>query len=219
MNWSSIDTVLLDMDGTLLDLAFDSRFWLQRVPERYQAHSGLSADAATARFQAIFQEQQGTLNWYCTEFWSDALGFDVLALKSECARGEQGVCYRADAPEFLRFLKREGKRVVIVTNAHPDTVTVKHAITGVLTQVDAWYSSHQFGAAKEAGEFWGALRETLGYDPGRTLFVDDGEHILSAAEAHRIKHLVHVASPESGSPAVPSTRYRSIEHFAEIAPL
>ena len=32
LNWSGIDTVLLDMDGTLLDLAFDSLFWLQHVP-------------------------------------------------------------------------------------------------------------------------------------------------------------------------------------------
>ena len=219
MNWSSIDTVLLDMDGTLLDLAFDSRFWLQRVPERYQAHSGLPAATASARFQAIFQEHQGTLNWYCTDFWSEALGFDVLALKAECAQGKPGVCYRADAPEFLRFLKREGKRVVIVTNAHPETVTIKHAITGVLAEVDAWYSSHQFGAAKEAGAFWRALRKTLDYEPGRTLFVDDGEHILAAAERHDIEHLVHVAAPESGQPAAPSVRYRSIEQFAEIAPL
>jgi 5'-nucleotidase len=33
LDWNNIDTVLLDMDGTLLDLAFDSQFWLQDVPQ------------------------------------------------------------------------------------------------------------------------------------------------------------------------------------------
>ncbi|MCP4043692.1 MAG: haloacid dehalogenase, partial [Gammaproteobacteria bacterium] len=34
INWNSIHTVLLDMDGTLLDLHFDNQFWLEHVPLR-----------------------------------------------------------------------------------------------------------------------------------------------------------------------------------------
>ena len=30
-----VDTVLLDMDGTLLDLAFDNYFWQKLVPETW----------------------------------------------------------------------------------------------------------------------------------------------------------------------------------------
>ena len=29
--WRDIDTVLLDMDGTLLDLHYDNHFWLEPV--------------------------------------------------------------------------------------------------------------------------------------------------------------------------------------------
>ncbi|HBT55971.1 MAG TPA: haloacid dehalogenase, partial [Pseudomonas sp.] len=32
LNWNAIDTVLLDMDGTLLDLHFDNHFWLEHMP-------------------------------------------------------------------------------------------------------------------------------------------------------------------------------------------
>ena len=216
MDWDSIDTVILDMDGTLLDLSFDSRFWLQQVPAHYQAHSGLSRSAALARFEAIFLEHRGTLNWYCTDFWSEALGFDVLALKAALA---DGVRYRADAPAFLHFLRQQGKRMVIATNAHPDTVLIKHQQTGVLSEVDAWYSSHQFGKAKEDAGFWEALAAAEPYTHARTLFVDDGEHILAMAEQQRLGHLVHVASPESEGPLQPSQRFRSIDRFAEIAPL
>ena len=36
-DWRAIDTVLLDMDGTLLDLRFDNYFWLELVPRKYGA--------------------------------------------------------------------------------------------------------------------------------------------------------------------------------------
>ncbi|MGD8938682.1 MAG: haloacid dehalogenase, partial [Gammaproteobacteria bacterium] len=35
IDWTQIDTVLLDMDGTLLDLHFDNHFWREHVPLRY----------------------------------------------------------------------------------------------------------------------------------------------------------------------------------------
>ena len=39
--WPEIHTVLLDMDGTLLDLRFDNHFWRELVPERYAERHGL----------------------------------------------------------------------------------------------------------------------------------------------------------------------------------
>jgi len=46
--WQEVDTVLLDMDGTLLDLAFDNYFWQKLVPETYGAKLGISPQAAQA---------------------------------------------------------------------------------------------------------------------------------------------------------------------------
>ena len=39
--WFEIDTVMFDMDGTLLDLHFDNFFWLKLVPEHFSKHHGV----------------------------------------------------------------------------------------------------------------------------------------------------------------------------------
>src|SRR3546814_2406990 len=61
VNWQTADWVLLDMDGTVLDLAFDNYFWRELVPQRYALKHGLSLDAARAelapRFSAVRSEE------------------------------------------------------------------------------------------------------------------------------------------------------------------
>ena len=46
IDWDDIDTVLLDMDGTLLDLHFDNFFWMHYMPRRYaEIHQRDEADS------------------------------------------------------------------------------------------------------------------------------------------------------------------------------
>lgn len=46
LNWKKINSVFLDMDGTLLDLNFDNHFWQEHVPLRYAELSDISLDEA-----------------------------------------------------------------------------------------------------------------------------------------------------------------------------
>ena len=46
VNWNEVHTVLLDMDGTLLDLYFDNYFWQHFVTERYAIQRNTSFAAA-----------------------------------------------------------------------------------------------------------------------------------------------------------------------------
>ena len=45
--WSGIDTILLDMDGTLLDLHYDNHFWQVYVPEKFAEKPGAPRKSRT----------------------------------------------------------------------------------------------------------------------------------------------------------------------------
>lgn len=192
--WSEIDTVLLDLDGTLLDLAFDNLLWQGEMPARYAARNSISIAEARAVLAPKFRAWRGKLEWYCIDFWSRELGMDVEALHREFA---DRIAWLPGAREFLLALRRAGKRAVLCTNSHPGTLAIKQRRTGVIDLLDAAFSSHQFGAPKEDQRFWAGLRAVEPFDPARTLFVDDSPPVLAAARVAGIAQLAMVTHPDS----------------------
>lgn len=199
-DWSAIDTVLLDLDGTLLDLAFDNRLWQGEMPARYAANNGLTAAEARARLAPKFRAWRGKLEWYCIDFWSRELGMDVEAMHREFA---DKIDWLPGARDFLLSLRGAGKRAVLCTNSHPATLAIKQERTGVINLLDAAFSSHQFGAPKEDPRFWVSLHAAMPFDPARTLFVDDSPPVLAAARAAGIAHLAMVTHPDSSQEGHP----------------
>jgi putative hydrolase of the HAD superfamily len=196
-DWERIETVCLDMDGTVLDLRFDNLFWLEALPQRWGAARGLSAEAATAELIARFAAKRGTLEWYCVDHWSEDLGFDIAALKHEL-RAE--IRYLPGAIDFLERVRARGKRLLLTTNAHPISLAIKNGQTDLGRYFDELISSHEFGAAKESREFWTCLERTHGVVPARTLFVDDSAAVIAAARAAGIAYIYQVLQPDSTQP-------------------
>ncbi len=213
IDWRQIDTVLLDMDGTLLDLQFDNVFWLETIPETLASHRGISVAEATAQLAPIFEREAGKLNWYCLDFWSQELGFSVADVKRTVA---EGVDWRPEAQAFLERLKASHCDVVLITNAHPDTLAIKLEQIDLSPWFDRMFTSHQFAAPKESPLFWSGLMAAHPFSPDRTLFIDDSEAVLAAAEKFGVEHLITLRQPDSSKPLRSATRYPAIHHFDEI---
>ncbi len=183
-DWPNIDTVLLDLDGTLLDQAYDNHIWRDLVPQRFAVAQGLDLHVAYAEIARRFAERSGTLDWYCIDYSTRTLGVDIGALHREV---RSHVAWLPGAREFLVRMRESGKRLVLLTNSHPIALAVKHEESRVLDYLDGAVTSHDFGAPKEHGRFWTAALERFAYDPARSLFADDNAKMLEAARVAGIR--------------------------------
>ncbi|HSB95856.1 MAG TPA: GMP/IMP nucleotidase [Spongiibacteraceae bacterium] len=215
IDWEKIDTVLLDMDGTLLDLYFDNHFWLEHLPQRYAQRHVTSPERARAHLTALFAAQRGTLNWYCVDYWSRELQLDIAELKREV---EHLIGIRPYVEEFLQRLHASPRQVWLVTNAHRKSLDIKMQRTGIDRWFDRIVSSHDLSAPKEAAEFWRHLRESHPFDPARALLIDDTATVLLAAQHFGIAHLLTLLQPDSRQAQRIATEFPGILHFDEIMP-
>lgn len=211
--WRDIETVLLDLDGTLLDLAFDNHFWRQRVPEAFAQRRAITLAQARAELRPRFAAREGTLDWYCIEYWSRELELDIRALKQEAAHQ---IRWLPGAREFLGRVRALGKRLVLITNAHPIALAIKDARTEVISYFDAGFSSHRFGAPKESAQFWRELAKVERFDPARSLFVDDSVHVLRAARAAGVGLIYAVRMPDSSCAASTHQEFPAVDAVAEL---
>ncbi|MEM7079061.1 MAG: HAD-IA family hydrolase [Pseudomonadota bacterium] len=195
--WDDIDTVLLDMDGTLLDLAYDNHVWNELVPAAYATAQGLAAEAARENIFAQMHKLQGSIDYYDFQQWSEFTGADLIELHYAASNL---IGYRPGALEFLRWARGQGLDVIIATNADRGSLGVKNEFTHIVDEVDAVVSSHDYGVPKEAQDFWRVLATHHPYDPARSLFLDDNVSVLDSAHESGIAHLIAISQPDSLRP-------------------
>ena len=214
--WKTVDTVLLDMDGTLLDLNYDNYVWNTLVPQAYAEQNNLSADTAKETLFQHMMSIKGTIEFYSFEYWTQHCNFDNKQLVSIHQQAAQLIQYRSGVITFLRRAKSLGKQLIIATNAHRSSVDIKNQFTNLDKEVHRIVSSHDYGYPKEHFSFWQLLQQHNPYDPQRTLFIDDNETVLDAAANAGIKHLLCISQPDSFRPIRENLRYPYVNSLNEI---
>ena len=215
INWHQINTVFLDMDGTLLDLHFDNYFWLEHVPKRYSETYDIPREQAREKLINQFERHRGSLNWYCLDFWSETLALDIAALKEEV---QHKIAFRPNVKTFLQQLRNHKKRSIIVTDAHYDSISLKFKNTALHTWVDDVVCSHDFKRPKQDPDFWHALQKEKPFDLQTTLFIDDSLPVLRTAQAHGFQHLLSISQPDSQRPSETNNEFLCVENFSQILP-
>ncbi len=210
--WAHISWVMLDMDGTLLDLCFDDTLWRKQLPLAYAQHHKVSMQEAQAKILELANQAEGHLEWYCLDAWSEKVGFDVRPANEQLAHL---IGFRKGALAFLKWLKHQNKHVILATNAHPDSISLKDMQTDLKQWVDLVMDAHNANSPKENPEYWRWLQQKTKYINHQTLFIDDNDHILDAAAQAGIRYCVGVKTPNSQQPAKTS-KYPAFDHFQEL---
>ena len=213
VNWNKIEFILLDLDGTLLDLNFDLHFWLEYIPKVYSEKHNISFQDAKKIIVSRIESQEGKLTWYCLDFWEENLELDIMKLKKDISYLIQ---VHKHVLDFLNAAKKNKKKIFLVTNAHRKGIDLKMEASGLQSYFDKIISSHDFGSPKQDQKFWIELANTIDFDKDRSIFFDDSLDVLEAASKFSIKNIVAINKPSTKLDKKNIPGFINIENFSEV---
>jgi len=205
------ETLMLDMDGTILDLSYDSHIWLKIIPEKLAEKRDIPISAAISLMNEHVIRMKNTLEWYCIDNWSKLLDIDVL----EIHKAEKGrIRYLPGAKSFLREISNSSIRIILVSNSHRDTLNLKLNETDFGDYFEAIYVSHDFVYPKENPLFWRELMKKESFKKNKTVFVDDNQSVLESASIFGIKSLIQILNPDSQRPGLKSSNFFGVKNLS-----
>lgn len=185
---------MFDMDGTLLDLAFDDFIWNHKLPQRHAQTHQCTLEKSQEILSAFYQEHKHTLSWYSSKYWSAKVGVDVLKLQYDF---KNKIRPRLGCFELLDYLKENGYRCWLLTNADRPGLELKLENVNLGPYFEVIVSSQDIGYSKEFVEFWQILQQQHTFDPKHAVFVDDTVPVLQGAEKFGISQLICISQPSS----------------------
>ena len=217
MSYSDLPKPILmfDMDGTLLDLAFDDFIWNYCLPERYAQVHQCSFEQSQQMLSQFYSKYKHTLDWYSSTQWTAKVDIDILKLQYE---HRDKICVRTGCFELLQQLKTQGYRCWLLTNADLAGLQLKLEKINLRPYFELMISSEEIGHAKEEVAFWQKLQQRHPFDPTHSVFIDDTETVLDSAAAFGISQLFCISQPASNRPARAKADlgYPALDHLTQL---
>ena len=213
INWNKINNILLDMDGTILDLSFDDYIWNRKVPENLAKVKNLKLHEAQLMLNQKMIAVRSTLDWYSFKYWKKNLGIDIDLIEEKF---KHRIKFREDALSFLKSKLVSNRRTILVTNADKKGLNRKLKASGLEKYFQNIVCSHDYHHAKEEKLFWKKLRTKCRLNFDRTLLIDDNLKVLEAAQGAGVKYLIGISKPNSKAKSKESHDYLLINKFRKI---
>jgi len=196
MQLKVIKNFLIDLDGVILDLKYDSFFWKEHIPKIYSKLHQISYKEAQTITKQIFNYKKKTMDWYDINYWSNMLSFDV---NKEKENNMERIALINGSKNFLEDLIRHDKNLYLITNAHPKTLQIKLKKYNIRKYFKSIICSHELNYIKEETQFWYILKNKLNIRFEDSVLIEDSLDNLMAAQSAGLKNLVYVSkkSPQS----------------------
>ena len=207
--------LMFDMDGTLLDLAFDDLIWNTKLPERHAATHQCTLEQSISTLTNFYQTHKHTISWYSSKYWTEKVGVDVLKLQYDF---KDKISPRLGCFELLENLNKQGYRCWLLTNADSVGLQLKLENVNLAPYFELIVSSEEIGYSKEFVEFWQILQDKYPFDPQHAVLIDDTAPVLRGAEKFGLEHLITILQPSSLQPVrnPHQLNYPALGHLTEL---
>ena len=186
---NSTTAILSDLDGVILDLNYDMKFWQSWLPEHVANQTNQSIEETQAEIQAEINKQRGTLNFYNLNYWDDFLNVDCMQIIKE---KEEKCSYLEGSHEALQRLSALKNPKHILTNGDPRVQEYKAQSQDFWRFFDSIFYSMRAGYPKEQKEFWALARHNLNLYFEDAMFIDDGYNVVTAAVKAGLKKVIWI---------------------------
>ena len=190
MIFKDIECLLIDMDGVILDNAYDNDFWQNQIPEVIADNKGIAFDDAKRLAIQIFNYKKNTKDWYDVDYWSNMLDIDIEAQKRS-EKSFSRISLYDGVIDTLSVLKNKTK-TILITNAHRKTLNIKLEKYNLTSYFDEMVCAHELNYVKEDIQLWYMLRSKYRLDYEKTLLVEDTINNINVGLSAGISGAIYV---------------------------